>query len=172
MVGKSWLVAVSVVMVCGCDPFAPAQPETPVVTLETPLAATARDVPRLWALALSGRSPAKVNAVTSEQLVVSVAGNVLSSSGLTNCVVDRLFNRDSLVAPRWTSTWSPVATVSDTVRANIDYSVGKGEGSRVAHGSALWTMVRVNPSEWRLWRWDDDPASDSSMLAFCQGGIR
>ncbi len=173
MVGRTtvlWMLLVFAL--AGCDPFAPEEPETPTSVLDLPLAESAKDVPRIWGLALSARSPTRLNAVTSEQLVVARAGKILSSSGLTNCVVDRLFNSDSLVAPRWASSWTQESSVSDTVRADIDYEVSKGEGPRLAHGVALWTMIRVNPSEWRLWRWEDDASSDSSLFAFCQGPVR
>lgn len=171
--GKGLLVACAIGL-AGCDPFAVGEPEFPTGNTDIPLAALAKDVPRIWGEALAARSTERVNAIASEQLVVAQAGKSLSGAGLTNCVVDRLFNRDSLVAPVWTTTsWiqEPGAS-SDTVRATTAYSLGKGEGPRLAHGDAVWTVVRVNPSEWRLWRWDDGSTSDSSMFSFCQGGVR
>lgn len=174
MVGRVILLLAFAAWFAGCDPFAAAEPETPTVTLVVPMAATAKQVPEIWSAALSARSPARVNAISSERLVVARAGRTLSGSGLTNCVVDRLFQRDSLEIPRWTtSSWIQEATSSsDTVRATIGYSLNKGQGPRLAHGEAVWTVVRVSPSEWRLWRWDDDAASDSSLFSFCQGGVR
>jgi hypothetical protein len=172
MVVRICLVMGIVSGLSGCDPFAAGEPESPSGSLDIPLAALAKDVPGVWAAALAARSPERVNAIASEQLVVEQAGKSLSGAGLTNCVVERLFNRDSLVAPTWTtSSWVQEASSSDTVRATMEYSLSKGEGARLAHGQAVWTVVRVNPSEWRLWRWDDD-ASDSSMFSFCQGDVR
>lgn len=174
MVVRICLVLGAAVWLSGCDPFAAADPETPTGSLDIPLAALAKDVPRVWGAALSARSTERVNAIASEQLVVAQAGKNLSGAGLTNCVVERLFNRDSLVAPRWTTTsWiQEPSSSSDTVRATTEYSLSKGEGARMAHGQAIWTVVRVSPSEWRLWRWADDASSDSSMFSFCQGGAR
>ena len=174
MVVKMCLSLGAILWLAGCDPFAAAEPETPSGSLNIPLAALANEVPRIWGDALAARSTERVNAIASEQLVVAQAGKILSGSGLTNCVVERLFNRDSLVAPRWTSSsWTQEPTSSsDTVRATTLYSLSKGEGARLAHGQAIWTVVRVSPSEWRLWRWDDDASSDSSMFSFCQGGVR
>lgn len=174
MVGRRLFIAFASACLAGCDPFAASEPETPTVTLAIPLATTAKEVPAIWSAALSARSPARVNAISSDQLVVARAGMTLSGTGLTNCVVDRLFLRDSLETPRWTtSSWIQASTSSsDTVRATIGYALNKGEGPRLAHGEAIWTVVRVSPSEWRLWRWDDDAASDSSLFSFCQGGAR
>jgi hypothetical protein len=172
MVGRRLLPVFAAAWLAGCDPFAASEPEPPTTTLVVPMASTAREVPAVWSAALSARSPARVNAISSEQLVVARAGRTLSGAGLTNCVVDRLFQRDSLEIPRWTtSSWIQEASPSsDTVRAAIGYALHKGEGPRLAHGEAVWTVVRVSPSEWRLWRWDDDGVSDSSMFSFCQGG--
>ena len=158
----------------GCDPFAAGEPETPTTTLDIPVATSAREVSRLWEDALADRSPSRVNALLAEPFALRRAGRNLSAAGLANCVADRLFKRDSLAAPDWTTTsWIPEATASsDTVRASLGYALRKGTGARMAHGEAVWTLVRVNPTEWRLWRWDDDPASDSSMLSLCMGGTR
>jgi hypothetical protein len=172
MVVRICLTIGAIACMTGCDPFAAGEPETPSGSLDIPLAALAKDVPGIWAAALAARSTERVNAIASEQLVVAQAGKNISGAGLTNCVVERLFNRDSLVAPLWkTSSWIQEPTSSsDTVLATMEYTLSKGVGARLAHGQAIWTVVRVSPSEWRLWRWDDDASSDSSMFSFCQGG--
>ncbi|HNY30128.1 MAG TPA: hypothetical protein PKO15_04495 [Fibrobacteria bacterium] len=160
----------------GCmDPFAPSTPENPS-SGATVLATTAQQVPQRVGEALEQKNPDLLGNILGDATVLSAPTLPDQDQvGLRVCV-QRLASIDPGSRLTWwnstPTTTSSGASTSDTIEISMDYRLARQSADRTRldtlaiQSGSKWTVRRVNPSEWRLLRWQDASAS-SSFLKLC-----
>jgi hypothetical protein len=159
-------------VLAGCDPFAPSNPESPSNTREAVVAGTPADVERELGHSFTTRDPLLWGDVTGETLRLVQSGDSLANSAFLKCVQNGIFGATGdTAAIVWKATYAPDAgaSVADVVVAKVDYSITKGSATKI-FGVARWTISDVNTLGWELVRWEDLSESKSGLFAYCKGG--
>ena len=158
------LLGLVCLLVCGCyDPFAPAEAEAPTSSSSGAGASTAAQVPVLFGNALDSANSDMIPVLVSDSVeMVDGASKLYAYPALRACAVAL----ERISAPL---TWSMgsvsrVSSSGDTVVESFDYSLYRS-GTRLAHATARWTVVR--DVYWTLARWEED-AGDSGWADLCK----
>lgn len=161
-------------MLAGCDPFAPAQPEAPSNTRVAVVASLPEDVSAEWGKALASRDILHVGDVAAEALQLLQSGDSMSNASFVNCLQGKLFaSVGNLSAPVWSAVMQdPIAAGTDSVVAKIDYSIAVGSSGAKISGTAKWTLSNLNTPGWELVRWEDLAESRSGLFAYCREGTK
>jgi len=157
-------VVLSGVLVVGCDPFAPSEPEAPSAAGSVQMANRAEVLPSLWAKGLSDDNVLQTVALVGEGFQGAVGGSAVSRSAFVSCL-ERLAT-DGVDTARF--AWrNPPTGSPDSVSGDIDWSMVKKGGTRFG-GRATWAAVRDDAAEWRLARWSE-PSTPGNWSDACGG---
>lgn len=149
----------------GCDPFAPADPETPSSSRSFPRAESSDRLAPLLdsALTVGDRSGALS---LLDQSAILVLDGTSQPKALDNCF-ESLFEQAAATATFTLLEKTP--DVSDTSTRVVEYSI-QSEGRPGISGKATWVLASPSLKNWRLRHWIDDPAYSSSLYRSCGGG--
>lgn len=164
MVKATAATAVLALVVGGCDPFAPGDPEAPTVAGTAQGAKRVEDVPRLWAKGLSEENTVQTQVLVAETFQGTSGSVPFGPAKFSDCLGKLASEGVDSSFFAWRGT--PSGT-TDSVTGDVDWTLRSGDGSRFG-GRATWAVVRDESAEWRIARWTE-PASSGNWSDACGG---
>lgn len=164
MVRKPLLAGAVCLVVAGCDPFAPGDPEAPTVAGTAQSAKRVDDVPRLWAKGLVEENTVQTQVLVAESFQGTSGSVPTTLSKFSDCLGKLASEGVDSASFSWRGT--PSGT-TDSVAGDVDWTLLKEGGARFG-GRATWSVVRDDAAEWRLARWSE-PATPGNWSDACGG---
>lgn len=164
MVNKTLLAGGFAVLLSGCDPFAPGDPEAPSVAGSAQSAKRVDDVPRLWAKGVLEGNIVQAQVLLAESFQGTSGSSTFSLDKLSDCLGKLAAEGADSATFSWRST--PSGT-TDSVTGDVDWALVKEGGARFG-GRATWGVVRDEAAEWRLARWTE-PSTSGNWSDACGG---
>lgn len=165
MVRTILLAGISAVLVSGCDPFAPGEPEAPTVRGNAQGATRVDNIPALWAKGVAEENTVQtLRLLDLEAFQGSSGGTTFRASAMEICLDKLVSEGIDSAAFSWRNT--PSGT-TDSVTGDVDWTLVKVDGARFG-GRATWGAVRDDAAEWRIARWSE-PATSGNWSDACGG---
>lgn len=153
------------VLISGCDPFAPGDPEAPTVRGNAQGATRAETIPALWSKGIAEENTIQtLRLLDLESFQGTSGGATFPISALEVCL-DKLAS-EGVDSASFSWRNSPSGT-TDSVTGDVDWMMVKVDGARFG-GRLTWGAVRDDAAEWRIARWSE-PATSGNWSDACGG---